>query len=166
MDSNLAYAPKWARDSHFVRSPSIAEGEFEQTNEQSITKEDRFVDQSRPLKNLLDQARLHDAEFARSTRQPSAEGALPEEADEPLSDRDLASLRRSLEPHFREEPWSALRPEWRLAARAAVAVAIALIGATILLFVIDKAPSSSIDSNFEILRGFRCSFSCLDRPPL
>ena len=41
-DGHLAYAPKWARDPNHERrheTPSIAEGEFPQHNEQSVPKE-------------------------------------------------------------------------------------------------------------------------------
>ncbi len=50
---HLDYAPKWARDSDLVKSPSIAESEFEQTNELSMAKEDGFA-MNIPIDNSMD----------------------------------------------------------------------------------------------------------------
>jgi ABC-type branched-subunit amino acid transport system substrate-binding protein len=132
-----AYAPKWARELETpnldrLGSPSIADTEFAQHNEQSLPRED-FFDQPRSDQSL--NSRLQEVQRAQTARRPSAERVWFKDRERPLSERDL--LRRSLEPELIRDIWPRQRRQWRPATLVALAVIMASIGAAILLFVAD-----------------------------
>ncbi|MFY9898647.1 MAG: ABC transporter substrate-binding protein [Xanthobacteraceae bacterium] len=136
----LAYAPKWARqlgapDLDRLGSPSIADTEFPQHNDQSLPTED-FVDQPRDDRSL--NSRLEEVQRARSARSQGREGVRFKDREQPLSERDL--LRRSLEPEVIRDTWPSRERQWRPATLVAFAVIMASIGAAILLFVADGLP--------------------------
>ena len=136
-DDHSAYAPKWVRDSNRERShetPSIAEGEFPQRNEQSVPKEGPISDQARAHRPL-DTTSLRETRFPPRARRPLAERELPEGSEQPPS-----HMPRSLDPEFVREPPPAPRALGRLAALAGLVIA-ASIGAAIALFVTGKFPS-------------------------
>jgi ABC-type branched-subunit amino acid transport system substrate-binding protein len=136
----LANAPKWARelgapDLDRLGSPSIADTEFPQHNDQSLPTDD-FIDQPRGDQSLI--SRLEEVQRARSARRQSPEGVRFKDGEQPLSERDL--LRRSLEPEIIRDTWPSRQRQWRPATLVAFAVIMASIGAAILLFVADGLP--------------------------
>src|SRR6266566_6470117 len=133
-DDHSAYAPKWVRDARSHESPSAAEGEFPQRNEQSVPKEGLSSDQARAHRTL-ETASLRETRFPPRARRPLAERELPEGSEEPPS-----HMPRSLDPEFVREPPPAPRALGRLAALGGLAIA-ASIGAAIALFATGKLPS-------------------------
>jgi hypothetical protein len=145
----LAYAPKWARDLEApdrdrLQSPSIAQSEFAQHQEQSFPNEE-LVNQPRSDRSL--NSLLNEVHFARSARSRSAESVLSRGREQPLSERDL--LRRSLEPEIIRDTWPTRRRQRRPATLVALAVIMASIGVAILLFVTDNF-SAPMDQNARI----------------
>jgi branched-chain amino acid transport system substrate-binding protein len=134
-DDHSAYAPKWARNPNHKRSPGIAEGEFSQDSE----AEDLSGNQTL-VPDLIDTRNFEAPERAPLTRRSFTEAEQREVVEQPLSERELFRLRRSLEPDFVKEPRSAPQARWRLAALTGWTIAAALIGAAILLFITDGVP--------------------------
>ena len=138
-EDHLKYAPKWARNRHHSGSPSIAGGEFPQPDEQSLPAEDLSTDQVRvPLQP--DARTLGDPQLVRIARRPLAEGERRENRKSPISERDLLQLRHSLNPEAVQEPWPAPRTRRRRTVQNCLAIAAALVGAAILLFITDELP--------------------------
>ena len=134
----LKYAPKWARNRNHDGNPSIAGGEFPQLNEQSLLVE-AVTDQVRvPLQP--DAGTLGDPQPTRIARRPLAGGERQENREQAISERDLFQLRRSLNPEAVKDPWPTPRTRRRRTVQICLAIAAALVGAAILLFIADELP--------------------------
>ena len=141
-DDHLKYAPKWARDRGHNRSPSIAGDEFPLQNEESFPAQDFSTDEIRvPLQP--DVETHSDARRGSFVRKQHAAGQRLENGEPPISERDPFRSQYSLIPEFLKEPWPTPRTrKWR-ALKFCLAVAAALAGAAILLFITDKLPGRS-----------------------
>jgi ABC-type branched-subunit amino acid transport system substrate-binding protein len=142
-DNYLEYAPKWARDPNHQKrheSPSIAEGELPQPNEQSLPEEDLASDQPR-LHRPRDTTSLREPRLGPRAGRPPTEGQLPKAGQlrSPF-ERDHLRVPRSLDPEILREPPPAPPILGRLAALAGLIIA-ALAGAAIALFITAKFPS-------------------------
>src|SRR5580700_6542034 len=141
-DDHLKYAPKWARDRHYNGSPSIAGGEFPPHNEQSFPAEDLSTDRIRvPLQP--DTGTVGDAKRAPIVRRPLGQGQRLDNAEPPISERELFDLQHSLIPEFLKEPWPASRSRKGLTVKIFLALAGAMVGAAFLLYITDALPGRS-----------------------
>ena len=138
-EEHLRYAPT-VRDSNFQKSPGIVEGEFPQDSEPSNPIE-RLIADLEGSPHLFDTAIANDARQHPSTFPPHIGDKNSENGEQATSEReDLARLRRVLHPEFFNEPrQTPPRQRWRLTL-VGVAIAVATIGAAILLVITDKFP--------------------------
>jgi branched-chain amino acid transport system substrate-binding protein len=141
-DDHLKYAPKWARERHYNGSPSIAGGEFPQHSEQSSPAEDLSTDRIRvPLQP--DTGTVRDAQRAPVIRRPLGQGQRPDNAEPPISERELFDLQHSLIPEFLKEPWPTSRSRKGLTVKIFLALAGAMVGAALLLYITNAWPGRS-----------------------
>src|SRR5271170_6199259 len=146
---HLAYAPKWARDSDYRVSSEIARAEFSQHSGAQDLGDDQLL-----APDLIDTNKPQGPEHARLAP-PSLTGAEQHEVGEqPLSERELFQLHRSLETDFVEQARSATVASRQRAILVALTIVMASIGAAILLFVTDK-----VTDEWKTMPGLKTAFT-------
>jgi branched-chain amino acid transport system substrate-binding protein len=136
---HLMYAPKSVRESNFLKSPGIAEGESQQDSEPSNPIERLIADLEgsfRPLVSAIaNEARQHS-----STSPPRVEDKSSKSGEQATSERELARLRRVLHPEFFNEPRQTPPSQRLRLTLVGVAIAVAILGAAILPFITEMFP--------------------------
>jgi branched-chain amino acid transport system substrate-binding protein len=141
-DDHLKYAPKWARERHYNGSPSIAGGEFPQHSEQSSPAEDLSTSRIR-VSLQPDAGTVRDAQRAPVVRRPLGQGQRLDNAEPPISERELFDLQHSLIPEFLKEPWPTSRSRRGLTVKIFLSLAGAMVGAAFLLYITNAWPGRS-----------------------
>jgi branched-chain amino acid transport system substrate-binding protein len=141
-DDHLKYAPKWARERHYNGSPSIAGGEFPQHSEQSSPAEDLSTSRIR-VSLQPDAGTVRDAQRAPVVRRPLGQGQRLDNAEPPISERELFDLQHSLIPEFLKEPWPTSRSRRELTVKIFLSLAGAMVGAAFLLYITNAWPGRS-----------------------
>jgi branched-chain amino acid transport system substrate-binding protein len=141
-DDHLKYAPKWARERHYNGSPSIAGGEFPQHSEQSSPAEDLSTSRIR-VSLQPDAGTVRDAQRASVVRRPLGQGQRLDNAEPPISERELFDLQHSLIPEFLKEPWPTSRSRRGLTVKIFLSLAGAMVGAAFLLYITNAWPGRS-----------------------
>src|SRR5580704_13766512 len=141
-DDHLKYAPKWARERHYNGSPSIAGGEFPQHSEQSSPAEDLSTSRIR-VSLQPDAGTVRDAQRAPVVRRPLGQGQRLDNAEPPISERELFDLQHSLIPEFLKGPWPTSRSRRGLTVKIFLSLAGAMVGAAFLLYITNAWPGRS-----------------------